>query len=119
METGVFEASVSRIGGVPVMEMRGEINSFAQQALDRAYHEARASGDAIILLDFQNVDYINSTGIALIVSLLARAQKSDHSLVACGLSQHYQEIFEITRLTQYIRIFPDVQTALGQLNPKK
>ena len=58
----------------------------------------------LILLNFQEVDYINSTGIALIVGLLAQARKSHRRLVVCGLSEHYQEIFRITRLSDFIEI---------------
>jgi anti-sigma B factor antagonist len=113
METQLFEASVSRIGGVPVIGLSGEINGQAQAALDRAYAEAQLAGAPSIVLDFARVDFINSTGIALIVRLVAAAQKSGTTLVASGLSEHYQNIFEITRLTQYIQIYPDVSAALG------
>src|SRR5207249_6314301 len=51
--------------------------------------------------------YINSTGIALIVGILARARKERRAIVACSLSAHYQEIFEITRLSDFMRMFPD------------
>jgi anti-anti-sigma regulatory factor len=60
---------------------------------------------------------INSTGIALIVSLLARARKSKRKLLACGLSQHYVEIFQITRLVDFMSVFPDEASALSE-NPK-
>jgi anti-anti-sigma factor len=58
------------------------------------------------------VDYINSTGIALIVGLLARARKSHRRLLACGLSEHYIEIFQITRLADFMTVFPDEKSAV-------
>jgi anti-sigma B factor antagonist len=85
----------------------------------RASPDGRASPDSlapstdIILLNFSDVDYINSTGIALIVSLLTRARKAHHRLLACGLSDHYAEIFQITRLVDFIGIFPDEASALA------
>jgi anti-anti-sigma factor len=60
------------------------------------------------------VDYINSTGIALVVGLLARARKSHHPIAACGLSPHYREIFEITRLVDYMPVFSDEVAALTE-----
>jgi anti-sigma B factor antagonist len=65
------------------------------------------------VLNFKGVDYINSTGIALIVGLLAQARKSHRKLVVCGLSEHYQEIFRITRLSDFMEIFDDESSALA------
>src|SRR5215203_6435641 len=93
-----LEAEVRQERGVVVLDLRGEINGFAQEALDAAYAEADAKATKTILLNFEGVDYINSTGIALIVGLLAKARVSKHRLVAYGLSDHYGEIFNITRL---------------------
>ena len=63
------------------------------------------------------VDYINSTGIALIVSVLARARAERRKVVASGLSPHYREIFDITRLSDFIELFPDLDRAVSQLTP--
>ena len=59
------------------------------------------------------VDYINSTGIALIVAILAKARSDKIALLTCGLSEHYQEMFRITRLSDFIPVFPDEESALA------
>src|SRR5215208_4292860 len=69
-----LEAEVRQERGVVVLDLRGEINGFAQEALDAAYSEAESKDPEAILLNFEEVDYINSTGIALIVGLLAKAR---------------------------------------------
>ena len=81
-----LEVEVRRESGGAVLDLRGEINGFAQEALDAAYGEAEAMDMEAILLNFEEVDYINSTGIALIVGLLARARAEKRRLVAYGLS---------------------------------
>jgi anti-sigma B factor antagonist len=101
-------------GGGAVLDLRGEINGFAQQALDTAYAEAEANNPEAILLNFEGVDYINSTGIALIVGLLARARASKRRLLAYGLSDHYVEIFNITRLSDFLSVLPDEESALKE-----
>ena len=107
-----LEVEVRREPGGAVLDLRGEINGFAQEALDAAYSEAERDNPETILLNFEGVDYINSTGIALIVGLLARARASHRSLLACNLSEHYVEIFNITRLSDFMSVFPDEQTAV-------
>ena len=107
-----LEAEVRQERGVVVLDLRGEINGFAQEALDAAYSEAESNDPEVILLNFEGVDYINSTGIALIVGLLAKARASHKRLLACNLSEHYVEIFNITRLSDFMSVFPDEESAV-------
>ncbi len=98
---------------VAIIELHGEINAFAEDTLNAAYADAEAQEPQTILLNFADVDYINSTGIALIVSLLARARKAHRRLLASGLSPHYVEICNITRLADFMSVFPDESSALN------
>ena len=87
----------------------GEVDGSAAASADRAY--ARHARHPTwrpeqVVLDFTAVDYINSTGIALIVSVLAHARAEHRKVVASGLSEHYREIFDITRLSDFIELFP-------------
>jgi anti-sigma B factor antagonist len=109
-----LEANVRQEPGVAVIYLSGEINGFAQEALDTAYAEADSNDPEAILLNFEGVDYINSTGIALIVGLLARARASKRRLLACNLSEHYMEIFDITRLSDFMSVFPDEESAISE-----
>ena len=114
MPTRAFEARVrNQQPRVVVIDLQGEINAFAEESLNEAYAEAEAEQPELILLNFVEVDYINSTGIALIVGLLARARKNHRRIVACGLSPHYVEIFNITRLVDYMNVYPDENAALA------
>ena len=114
MQAKHLEASVRQERGGVVLDLHGEINGFAQEALDAAYAEAEAKDPEAIILNFAEVDYINSTGIALIVGLLAKARASKRRLLAYGLSEHYVEIFNITRLSDFVGVFPDEESALSE-----
>ena len=105
MTATALEARVVTGSDVPVIELVGDVDSRAEGALDAAYAEVE-NHDAV-LLDFAGVSYMNSTGIALIVGLLARARKNSQTLSARGLSPHYREIFEITRLADFMTIVDD------------
>ncbi len=95
------------------IDLHGEINAFSDSALSAAYAQADKLNPATIVLNFNDVDYINSTGIALIVGMLAQARKAHRRLAVYGLSDHYIEIFQITRLADFMDIYPDRQSALG------
>jgi anti-anti-sigma factor len=106
MQTSRFEANVQPGGGGSVVELVGDVDAGAESALESAWASAAARGGAVTL-DFARVGYINSTGIALLVGLLARARRDRIDVEACGLSDHYREIFEITRIADFVRIVPD------------
>ncbi len=114
MTTNRFEARVRHEAGVGVIELNGDIDAFAEEALNTAYEEAAQGEAAPILLNFEGTGYINSTGIALIVALLARARKERRAVMASGLSDHYREIFQITRLADFMSIYPDEATATAE-----
>jgi anti-sigma B factor antagonist len=86
------------------LALRGDVDIAADEVLAAAYADAAATGAARVVLDFGAVDYINSTGIALIVRMLAEARRDHREVVALGLSAHYREIFRITRLSDYLTI---------------
>jgi len=89
------------------LEMRGDVDIAADETLATAYATAASGGATSVVLDFSRVNYINSTGIALIVRLLAEARRDHRTVVALGLSDHYREIFRITRLSDYLTIADD------------
>jgi anti-anti-sigma factor len=95
------------------VDLPARIDSSAEQTLNEAYATATAAGAKRVVLSFAGVDYLSSTGIALIVGILARSRKDGRQVAAAGLSDHYREIFEITRLSDFMRIFPDERAALA------
>ena len=104
-------AIVRRRDGVTVIDMPAHIDITSEPALDTAYSEVSPQG--AVLLNFSGTEYINSSGIALIVGILARARKQSRAVAAYGLSDHYREIFEVTRLSDFMSLFKDEQTAIA------
>jgi len=100
-------------GGVAVIDLAGDVNSSAEDALNEAYAQALGTGSGSVALNFERADYINSTGIALIVGLLAHARTNGIEVRAFGLSEHYREIFEITRLADFMTIADTEDRAVG------
>lgn len=108
-----FSASIRAVAGSAIIDLRGEINSQADQALNQAYTQATIDEPASVILNFTNVGYINSTGIALLVGLLAQARKARRPLHVYGLNEHYLEIFQITRLADFMHVFDSEAAALA------
>lgn len=117
MPSSPFEAAVREHDGLSIIDLRGDITADATAALDAAWRTVASARPERVMLDFTAVDYINSTGIAVIVGLLARARDGHIAVHACGLNEHYREIFTITRLSEFMTIAPDEAGAQGGVAP--
>ena len=113
MTTSELQATVRERDGVAVIDLTGDLNSSAEHALNEAYAQATGAGAGAVVLNFERAEYINSTGIALIVGLLAQARAIRVEVKAFGLSDHYREICEITRLSDFMTITDDEDRAVS------
>lgn len=109
------DVHVRHLRSVVVLDLAGDVTGGAGDELTAAYQVALTYAPDAVLLDFAHVEYIDSTGIAVLVSVLAEARSDGCRLAACGLTDHYCEIFAITRLSDFIELFDDEQSALRQL----
>jgi anti-anti-sigma factor len=108
-----FEAAIRDSGDTVVIDMTGLLDRSADQVLGEVFGRALSSGTAAIVLNFTEVEYINSTGIALVVASLARARAVGRDVRAYGLTEHYREIFTITRLADFMGIYDDESAAVA------
>src|SRR5689334_817174 len=104
MDDRTFSAEITEVPEEIRLQLSGDLNGRADETLIGAYARVAALGPRRVSLDFRRVGYINSTGIALVVRLLADARRDGRSVRAFGLTEHYQEIFRITRLSDFMEI---------------
>ena len=100
-------------GPASILRIEGDVTSASEADLGAAYGLAVANGATVVVLDFSKLEYMNSGGIGLLVTLLVRAQRAGGRLVATGLSDHYRQIFELTRLDEAIEIHDDEAAAVA------
>ena len=100
-------------GRTAVIDIRGDVTAASESALMSAYEEAAQQGARRLVLNFSGLEYMNSGGIGMLVTLLVRANRHNRQLAAFGLSEHYREIFELTRLDEAITIYDDERSALA------
>ena len=98
-----------------IVDIHGDMTASAEDALMEAYNEANTPTTRIIILNFTDLDYMNSSGIGLLVTMLIRVNRQKQQLRAYGLSEHYVHIFELTRLNEAIKICDS--EAEAQRNP--
>jgi anti-sigma B factor antagonist len=100
-------------GAVSVVDIRGDVTAASEAALSHAYASATTPTTSAIVLNFSGLEYMNSGGIGMLVTLLVRANRQRQRLLAYGLNQHYRQIFELTRLDEAIGIHDSEAAALA------
>jgi anti-anti-sigma factor len=104
MDDRTFGAEVTEVPDEVRVRLTGDLNGRADETLAGAYAKVADLGSHRVSLDFGRVGYINSTGIALVVRLLADARRDGRTVRAVGLNEHYRVIFRITRLSDFMEI---------------
>jgi anti-anti-sigma factor len=100
---------------VTVLRFEGDIASTSKDAVLGTYQSLSKTTTKLILLDFTKVDYINSSGIALVIQLLIEASNAGQKVYAFGLSAHFTKVFTMVGITKYAGLFPDQGAALAAL----
>jgi anti-anti-sigma factor len=107
-----IQVSIDFKGDTAIINLVGDVNTWAEDAINQAYKEVVDSGADTIIFQYRENDYINSAGIAIMVGVVTDARKSNKRLLYTGLSIHFQKIFRMVGLTQYGDLYPSVDEAL-------
>ncbi len=109
--------TVSRLAaGVLRIAITGDLTAASEQQLMTAHEQATDDGARLVVLDFAALEYMNSGGIGMLVTLLVRSQRRQQRLLAVGLSDHYRQIFQLTRLDEAIGLHSDTDAALASMS---
>lgn len=110
--TNVKVTEITGPDGQPIIVLRfsGDVTSASKAAVLGAYQGLPRESKRI-LLDFSKVEYLNSSGIALIIQMLMEAGKAGQSMQTFGLSPHFQKVFTMVGITKYTGLYPDERAA--------
>ena len=106
-ETKVHTNQITSPAGhrVAVLRLEGDIASTSKDVVLGAYQALPKETSPLVLLDFTKVDYINSSGIALVIQMLIEASNSNQKVYAFGLSPHFTKVFTMVGITKYAGLF--------------
>ncbi len=108
-KANVDQISGDHGGAITVLRFSGDISSTSHDALLGTYETVSKSQP--VLLDFSKVEYINSSGIALVIQMLMEANKNSQKIAAFGLTPHFQKVFTMVGITKYASLYPDEAAA--------
>ena len=100
-------------GSVALLRVQGDVTAASETAYGDANTQAVDARVNAAILDYSGLEYMNSGGIGLLVTLLVRAQRGGQQLFATGLNEHYRQILTLTRLDEAIQIYDTEAAALA------
>lgn len=101
-----FDVATTGDADHPLLALTGRVDRDAETGLLAAFATAADAGPDRLVLDFAGSTYINSSGLAAIVALLADARRRGIAVAARGLNDHYRHLFEVTRLSDLVEVEP-------------
>jgi len=96
-----------------VLSITGDIDMHESPRLKQSFEPFIAKKAGRVLVDFSGVSYIDSSGLAVFIEAMQRIQAYGGKFAFYGLRENVRAIFELARLDQIFRIYPDKDTALG------
>ena len=113
----VSQQQLTGASGQPITCLRfiGDISSASKDAIVGTYQALDRASNQLILLDFKGVEYLNSSGIALVIQVLMEANKSGQTIAICGLTPHFTKVFTMVGITKYATLYPDEAAAVAAL----
>jgi anti-sigma B factor antagonist len=100
---------------ITCLRFTGDVSSLSKDAIVGTYQALDKAVHKYILLDFKGVEYLNSSGIALVIQVLMEANKSGQTVAICGLTPHFTKVFTMVGITKYATLYPDEAAALSAL----
>ncbi len=113
--TESLKTSVRKQAEVAIIDMKGEVTSFADEAINSLVTTAVSEGLQKIIFNFTDVSYINSSGIAILIGIVTSPAHKSVTFRVYGLSPHFKKIFRMIGLTQYVNILGTEEEALASV----
>ncbi|MCP4567873.1 MAG: STAS domain-containing protein [FCB group bacterium] len=106
-----MEIKIVETGSVNVLSLQGKMDLANAGLLKAEVKTLLEAGKCKVHLDMQGVDFINSSGLGALVSIMKEIRVFKGRLTMSGLAPYVNEIFEITQLSHVFEIFDTVESA--------
>lgn len=117
MQNNGFEVQYRGFERGIIIDLQGDLTKQAEEILlhSRNWENGLDDGKNHLILNFSRVPYINSSGIATLIRIVRAGTKGNYHTFAYGLSSHYEKLFRMVGLTEYMMIYPDEYAVMQRI----
>ncbi|WP_341525633.1 STAS domain-containing protein [Nostoc sp. UHCC 0302] len=99
---------------VKVIKLSGNLNATTSQEFRHNITQVIENGAKVVLVDFQDVTFMDSSGLGALVLAFKTLRAADSKLVVCSINEQVRILFELTNMDKVFEIFPN-QEAFNQV----
>lgn len=110
-----FALDVIERSGCVVLAVVGEVDVATAPQLRQEAVRQVSVGNARLVIDLSGVDFLDSTGLGVIVGLLKRVRTHDGELAVAGAENHVRKVFDITRISDVLPMYATVDEACAAI----
>jgi anti-anti-sigma factor len=103
-----FSVTVSKDGDRATLELRGELDMSGTDRLQVALEQAEEPPSGLLVLDLSKLDFIDSTGLEVLLRAARRAHDSGRRLIVARPSRYVRRLLEMTAIDQSLDVVEDV-----------
>ena len=108
-----MEVTEQRSGEIEVLELKGRLDAASAKALKEKVQSLVEQQRVKLVLDMGDIDFIDSSGLGVLVAALRSANKKGGDVKIAALQNKIRSIFELTRLHRVFEIFDTAETAIA------
>jgi len=108
----VLRTQVKVVGGVPVIELKGEIDLSTSPAFKETVYEIIESGKRDIIIDLDGLEFMDSTGLGVLVAALKKTSMEGGSIRLICSKRNILKVFTITGLDKVFTIYDNLERCL-------
>lgn len=108
-----FSATIRRSGAVSIVDVSGRLTNFEIMALRDAFEGLLAEGRKNIVLNLNELDFMDSSAVGELVRCYRATTKFGGELKVVGLSPKVEQILQVTHLTRILPEFTSEDAALS------
>ena len=100
-------------GDIKVVMLNGKLDTNTTPAAESEINALIEAGASKLLINFEQLSYISSSGLRLLLATAKRLKGNGGNLQVCSLNEMATEVFEISGFSTILKVFPNEQAALG------
>jgi anti-sigma B factor antagonist len=109
----LFDVVVTSTGRWALVSVTGELDVATAPRLRQEAVRLVSGGQVDVILDLGGVDFLDSTGLGVIIGILKRVRSHGGELVVVGLAPRVRKVFEMTRVIEILPTFDTVEHAVA------
>jgi len=110
-----MEAEISREQNTTIFTLSGRLDSHSAPLFEKQVHDYLISPEGHLVLNFNNLDYISSAGLRIILNTAKAYKRTPYQFITCSMQDHVQEVFEISGFDSFITICKSLDESLSTI----